>query len=145
MPIWLPERRCSSWRHDLRARRAWRDNPLWPLQDHWRIRRNGRLVFAGNPRFDWADGELLSRPAVLGGGAAMATMLLMATEPECHLQPLRDIFAGAGGASAWNGKLLARVTAEGGAALRRILLPGVAPAYGRRRSPQDLADMNGLA
>jgi urease accessory protein len=95
------------------------------FRDRWRVRRDGRLVFADNPRFDWANAALLSRPAVLAGGAAVATMLLITSEPERHVQPLRQIFAGAGGASAWNGKLLARVTAEGGAALRRILLPAL--------------------
>lgn len=95
------------------------------FRDSWRVWRDERLVFADSPRFDWADAALLSRPAVLAGGGAMATILLIAAEPERQLQPLRRIFGEAGGVSAWNGKLLARITTEGGAALRRILLPAL--------------------
>ena len=47
------------------------------FRDHWRIRREGRLVFADDLRFDWADAGLLSRPAVLAGAAAMATILFV--------------------------------------------------------------------
>jgi urease accessory protein len=93
--------------------------------DRWRIRRRGRLVFADDLRFDWADAALLRRPAVLGGAGAMVTVLLIGDDPERHLAPLRAIIGGAGGASAWNGKLLARIVCEGGAALRRVLNPAL--------------------
>jgi urease accessory protein len=93
--------------------------------DRWRVRRQGRLVFADDLRLDWADAALLRRPAVLAGAGAMATILYVAAHPERHLAPLRAIIGAAGGASAWNGKLLARFTAEGGAALRRVLLPAL--------------------
>lgn len=94
--------------------------------DRWRIWRRGRLVFADDLRFDWADAGLLSRPAVLAGAAAMATILFVTEEPTCHLAPLREIVGKNGGVSAWNGKLLARLTATTGAALRRTLIPALA-------------------
>jgi urease accessory protein len=94
--------------------------------DRWRVRRQGRLVVADDLRLDWADAALLQRPAVLAGAGAMATILYVAAEPERHLVPLRAIIGAAGGASAWNGRLLARITAEGGAALRRVLVPALA-------------------
>lgn len=93
------------------------------FRDHWRIRRQGRLVFGDDLRFDWAGGGMLHRPAVLGGGAAMATILLIAPEPERHLETLRTIVGKGGGASAWDGKLLARIVAGDGASLRRVLVP----------------------
>ena len=93
--------------------------------DRWRVRRCGRLIYADDLRFEWADAALLSRSAVLAGAGAMATILCVADEPERHLAPLREIIGGAGGASAWNGKLLARVVCEGGAALRRVLIPAL--------------------
>ncbi len=93
--------------------------------DRWRIRRQGRLAFADDLRFDWADAALLRRPAVLAGAGAMATILFLGDEPERHLAPLRAIIDGAGGASAWNGKLLARIVCEGGAALRRVVIPAL--------------------
>ncbi len=91
--------------------------------DRWRIRRNGRLVFADPLRFDWALADLLSRPAVLADAGAMATVLFVTDDPERYLTAAREIVGEAGGVSAWGGKLLARITAEGGLALRRTLTP----------------------
>lgn len=93
--------------------------------DRWRIRRGGKLLFADDLRFDWANAELLGRPAVLAGASATATILLAAADPSRHLEPLRSIIGQAGGASCWNGKLLARLTADSGAALRRTLIPAL--------------------
>jgi urease accessory protein len=95
------------------------------LADRWRIRRQRKLVFADDLRFDWARADLLSRPAVLAGAGAMATILYVGDESERRLEALRATIGAAGGASAFGGKLLARVTAEGGAALRRVLIPGL--------------------
>jgi urease accessory protein len=95
------------------------------FRDRWRIRREGRLVFADDLRFNWADAELLSRPAVVGGAGAMATILFVGEEPARYVEPLRAALGDCGGVSAFDGKLLARVTAEGGAALRRVLIPGL--------------------
>jgi urease accessory protein len=94
--------------------------------DRWRIRRTGRLIFADDLRFDFSDADLLKRPAVLAGAAAMATILFVTEEPARHLSALREIVGDSGGVSAWNGKLLARVTARSGAALRQTLIPMVA-------------------
>lgn len=94
--------------------------------DRWRIRREGRLVFADDLRFDWSDPDLLQRPAVLGGAAAMATLLFVTDEPARHLAALREIVGVHGGVSAWNGKLLARIAAPTGVALRHILIPALA-------------------
>jgi urease accessory protein len=94
------------------------------FSDRWRIRKDGRLLFADDLRFDWADADLLGRPAVLAGGAAMATILLVAEEPARHLPALREILGDRnGGASAWNGKLLARLVARSGIELRAMLVP----------------------
>jgi urease accessory protein len=93
--------------------------------DRWRIRRGGKLIFADDLRFDWADAELLGRPAVLAGATAMATILVATDDPSRHLETLRSIIGPAGGASSWNGKLLARMVADSGAALRRTLIPAL--------------------
>jgi urease accessory protein len=94
--------------------------------DRWRVRREGRLIFADDLRFDWADADLLNRSAVLAGTAAMATILFVTEEPARCLAALREILGDAGGVSAWNGKLLARLTATTGAALRQSLIPVLA-------------------
>ncbi len=93
--------------------------------DRWRIRRENRLVFADDLRFDWSDPELVRRPAVLAGAAAMATILFMVEEPARHLPALREVIGANGGVSAWNGRLIARIVAPTGAALRQTLIPAL--------------------
>jgi len=100
------------------------------------VRQDGRLIFADDLRFDWADADLLDRPAVLAGAVAMATILFVTEEPERHLAPLRAIVGESGGVSAWNGKLLARITAESGVALRHVLIPALAALRGGATLPK---------
>ena len=94
--------------------------------DRWRIRRGGRLLFADDLRFDWADAELLGRPAVLAGAARHGDDPLRHRRARAASRTLRAIIGPTGGASAWNGKLLARIVADSGAALRRTLIPALA-------------------
>jgi urease accessory protein len=94
------------------------------FRDRWRIYLQGRLVFADDLHLDWATAGLLARPAVLCG-RAMATILFVAEEPDRHLAALRRILGDCGGVSAWDGKLLARIVASDGAALRRVLVPAL--------------------
>jgi urease accessory protein len=92
------------------------------LKESWRVHRGGRLVFADETRFDGPVADLLRRPAVLDGAAAIATMLYVAPDAFRVLQPAREAIGPAGGASAWNGMLVARLVAVDGAALRRLLV-----------------------
>jgi len=91
------------------------------LHDRWRIRRDGRPIFADDLRLDREIAPRVARPAVLGGNVAMATVLHAGPEPERLLAPVRAIIGEAGGASAWDGKLVARLVAENSLALRRRL------------------------
>ena len=91
------------------------------LHDRWRIRRDGRPIFADDLRLDGDIAAQLARPAVLGSNVAMATVLHAGREPERLLAPARAIIGAAGGASAWDGKLVARLVAENSLALRRRL------------------------
>ena len=93
------------------------------FRDRWRIRRDGRLVFADELRLDGDIARQLQRPAILAGNAAMATVLLVASECERFLEPAREVIEDAGGASAWGGKLLARIAASDSLCLRRTLIP----------------------
>jgi urease accessory protein len=90
--------------------------------DRWRLRREGRLVFADNARFDGAIAAKLAEPAVAAGGIAMASVLV-APAGEAELNRVRALdFAGEAGISAWNGIALARLCARDGAALRHDLI-----------------------
>lgn len=93
------------------------------LHDRWRIRRDGRMIFAEDFRISGEIAAQLSRSAMLAGGTAMATVLCVTREPERLLTAVRSLVGDAGGASAWNGKLLIRLVAASGLALRQRLEP----------------------
>lgn len=94
------------------------------LNDQWRIRRAGRLVFADALRLQ--DFSALGQSAALGSATAMATILLVDHRADLQLQRLRpNLHSRPGleiGASAWNGLLLARILAQEAFAMRRTLI-----------------------
>ncbi|MDQ0462660.1 urease accessory protein [Caulobacter ginsengisoli] len=92
------------------------------LKDRWRIRRGGRLLFADDLVLDGAVSEIAARPSLLAGAGAFASLLLIAPDAERYLEPLR---AALGAASAWGGRLYARVLAPDGFALRQALIPAL--------------------
>lgn len=100
------------------------------LRDRWTIRRpDGALVHAERLRI---EGEAdLRGPAAMGGAGAAASLLLVAPDAERHLAKTRAILGPHGAASCWGGRLLARITAPGGYALRRRLVPLAALLAGR--------------
>lgn len=90
--------------------------------DRWRVRRDGRLVFAERALFDGDISAQLASPAVTAGAAALATGLLVAPDAEARVDAARAAMqetAGAeGGVSAWNGMLAFRLVAASGQILR---------------------------
>ncbi len=96
------------------------------LRDCWRIRRDGRLVFADDLRFEGPIADVAARAPVLNGAKAFASLLLVAEDAPRFLAPLREVLGPHGGASAFEGNLFARIVADDGQALRRVLLPAIA-------------------
>jgi urease accessory protein len=92
------------------------------LRDRWRIRQNGRLIHADDIAF---DGVPPATPATLGEARAFATIVLAGPEAESLLDKTRAAIGAAGGASAWSGKLVARLVARDGFALRKSLIPAL--------------------
>lgn len=93
------------------------------VNERWRVRREGRLIFADGVAFNGAIAAKLAEPAIAGGGHAIATLLLTPaddTEAET-VRALSGSFKGEAGISAWNGMLLMRFCANDGAALRHDL------------------------
>jgi len=89
--------------------------------DRWRIRRDGRLVFAETLRLDGRIAQRLGEPAIAGGAGAVATVLAVPGD-ESRIAPVRaQTFCGEVGVSAWNGLAVARLCAKDGAMLRRDL------------------------
>jgi urease accessory protein len=92
------------------------------LRDLTRIRRGGRLLLHDSIRLDGEVDAALRRQAIANGARAVATVLHVAPDAEAHLGDVRAVLPPEGGASAWNGLLLARILAATGGALRRALL-----------------------
>jgi urease accessory protein len=87
--------------------------------DRWRLRHGGRLAFAETVRLEGDIGAKLARPAIAGGGAAVATALIVPGD-EALIERIRDISGQLGevGASSWNGFAIARFCAQDAARLR---------------------------
>ncbi len=91
------------------------------FRDRWRIRRDGRLVFAEDVHLDGAVTATLSHRAVANGARALATFLHIAPDAERQLEAAREALAGAAsecGATAFDGMLLARFLGADPQALR---------------------------
>jgi urease accessory protein len=105
--------------------------------DRWRIRRDGRLLFAENFRLDGAVGDRLGEAAVAGGRTALGTVLMTPGDGAAAeaVRAASGAFRGEVGVSAWNGIALARLAAHDGAALRHDLVV-LLSALGRRALPR---------
>ena len=96
------------------------------LHDRWRVRRSGELVFADDLHLDGDIAALAARDVVLSGNAAFATVVYVGSDADRYLDRLRAIVGDAGGASSFDGKLIARIVAGSGQMLRRVLSEAVA-------------------
>jgi urease accessory protein len=109
------------------------------FRDRWRVRRDGRLVFAEETRLDDA-GAALDRPAVGRGARAVAAILSVAPNAEAQLPRLRaaleTIVAREGepidaGASAFDGLVVARLASPSPSRLRAALIEAMLALRGR--------------
>ncbi|HEX7109906.1 MAG TPA: urease accessory protein UreD [Aestuariivirga sp.] len=103
------------------------------FHDHWRIRRNGKLIFSDDLRF---DPMRVRGAAALGGREAFATIVLAGRDTELFLEPLREIIGMSGGVSAWDGKLIARLVGADGFDLRKTLIPALKLLSGKVQLPK---------
>lgn len=94
------------------------------LADHWRVRRDGRLIYADTARLDGAIAGKLGQAAVMAGGIAFATVLCApgGDDALAAVRALGDTFKAEVGISAWNGIAVARLCAKDGATLRHDLV-----------------------
>ena len=94
------------------------------FSDHWRVRSNGKLIFAESLRLDGAIAERLAARAVAGGGVATASVLKLPGDEKdaAKVRALATDFTGEVGVSTWNGLVVARLVAADGAALHRDLI-----------------------
>ncbi len=105
------------------------------LADRLEIRRDGRLVLHDAIRLQGPLGDTLARPAV--GARAVATLIYQGPD---QLQNLRDALASApeieGGASSWDGLLVARIVSANPAALRVAVIGALGALRGGRNLPK---------
>jgi urease accessory protein len=94
------------------------------FRDRWRIRRSGKLIHAEELRLEGEVAALTAKKAVLSGQVAFATVLYAGGSAEANLSKVRPLLEGhIGGASQWHDKLVVRLAAADGFALRKILIP----------------------
>jgi urease accessory protein len=94
------------------------------FRDRWRIRRSGKLIHAEELRLEGEISRLTAGQAMLSGQVAFATVLYAGPAAEARLPKVRPLLEGhMGGASQWKDKLVVRLAAADGFALRKILIP----------------------
>jgi urease accessory protein len=104
------------------------------IRDRWRLKRGGRLVLAEELDLEGDVAGLLDRPALGGGARASATVVWATARAEGSLESARaalDRAEIAGGASAWNGMLVARAVSPSPRALRAAIVDLLSGLRGR--------------
>jgi urease accessory protein len=101
------------------------------LRDRWRVRRDGKLIFADAFSLDGDVKATLSRVVAMNGKIAMATMICVSKDAMNRLDAVREALTGEGmeaGASAFDGMLVARILAEDSISLRAAVLSALEAA-----------------
>jgi urease accessory protein len=101
------------------------------LRDRWRVRRDGKLIFADAFSLDGDVKATLNRVAAMNGKIAMATMICVSKDAMNRLDAVREALTGEGmeaGASAFDGMLVARILAEDSISLRAAVLSALEAA-----------------
>jgi urease accessory protein len=107
------------------------------VRDRWRIRREGRLLHAEDLKLEGDVAGLTAHPGVLSGRVAFATLIHVSPRAEGLVSPIRGLIGEEmGGVSYWQGKLVARVSAPDGFALRKILIPIISALRGGASVPK---------
>ncbi len=103
------------------------------LADSWRVRRDGRLLFADETRLAGAVGAILDRPAVGDGARAVGLLLFCAPDAEGVIDSLRAVTAPFAvgedavevGVSARDGVSIVRALARSPPRLRACMLAAI--------------------
>lgn len=109
------------------------------LSDSWRLRRDGKLIFADETRLDHA-GATLDRKAVGAGARSIAAVVAAGSNVEARLPDLRAALTEESdgleaGASAFDGLVVARLVSATPSRLRHALIASIL-ALGGRSTPR---------
>lgn len=106
--------------------------------DSWRVRRDGRLIFAENTRLDAQRYARLDDPVIARGALAALTVALIAPDAEDRITAARGAIEGTlfdCAASAWDGKLIVRALVHRNEEIRH-LMSRLIPALGAGPLPR---------
>jgi urease accessory protein len=118
------------------------------VHDLIQVRRAGRLLLRDVIRLDGEVAAALQRPAIAAGARAVATLVHVAPDAEGAVGPLRHALCpplpprGRGGqsvqcgVSAWDGMLVVRIVAAGGASLRSAVVAALQTLRANRPLPR---------
>ena len=106
------------------------------IRDRWFVRRDGKLIFADAICLSGDVAAMTGRSAVLAGNTAFSTLVYCGGAPERFLDRLRDVLGEFGAASAFDGKLLARIACPDGMSLRTVLIGAIGIIRGGRPLPR---------
>lgn len=104
------------------------------VRDRWRVRRGGRLLLAEDLLVDGDVAGVLDRPALGDGARACAVAVWISPRAEGALDGARaalDASGVVGGASAWDGMLVARALSPSPRALRAAIVALLSGLRGR--------------
>lgn len=92
--------------------------------DRWQVRRDGKLIFADGFALEGDIAAAIERPAVLAGNRYLSTIVCCRENAQSWLEPVREALqaVGAGAATAFGGKLIARIACSNGRLLRRAIV-----------------------
>jgi urease accessory protein len=98
------------------------------LHDRWRVRHNGKLIYAEGITLDGRISETLGATAVANGGVAIATALVVPGDESLAdaIHAMDGVFKGEVGVSAWDGRAVLRFCAQDGCALRHDIICALA-------------------
>jgi len=98
------------------------------FSDRWRVRVDGRLIFAETIRLDGKIAQRLAERAAAGGSVALASIIAApgGDDTLAAIRAMAQDFTGEVGVSAWNGLAVVRFVAPDGAALRHDLIAALA-------------------
>ncbi|HEU4956415.1 MAG TPA: urease accessory protein UreD [Sphingomicrobium sp.] len=106
------------------------------LHDRWRVSRDRRLVHAEDLKIEGAAADLLTRAAIGANNTAFATLLLVSDDAERCFGGVLDAIGDAGGASAFDGKLLARIATSSAYQLRKAVVSAITALSDGRALPK---------
>ena len=104
------------------------------IRDGWRVRRDGRLIFADTTRVSGAVADVLGRGATLDGARATAMLLYVAPDAQARLAEVRALLepsSSTAGVSSWNSILVVRAAARESRKLLHGLQPVIVRLSGR--------------